>query len=662
MFVLNGIMSRFFLEGGVSRRAAALLSFAVVIFLAAGVSASSWPDIPASDFELTSVPDHPSAPAVVLYETGRLVLNDNSLSCYLEIYRRTKVLTEEGTAYGSVQVVSSPYYRMKELEARTHLPDGRIVELPSDAVFSSEYDEYYNARVTSFAMPEVAVGAIVEYRFKVYFDTALYPRPWYFQSKIPVLYSQFSCVVPSRYSFYPDAVQTLRSHEMEHRVDRNALGIEAIYIMRDMPPVPAEPYRYPFADLSSRVTFLPVAHISMWSRIALFEDWESTIKLAQGEGSYGYKHFRTSSRKLAAEAKRIAAEATTPRDRAERLYRYVRDEIVTEHYPGVLLGDRRGDEALKNGRGTYVEKALMLQVMLDEVGIDAEIGWSNPANVNHINQNVPNTAQFDTPLVVIALDGQRAFLDPRDRTLAFGRIHPQVEGMPCLLVDRKKPQWITLPETPADGSRQHAVLDLSINGDGRIAGTGTLELSGHEAWRKLGWKDTAEETRAAWQQWLEDHFSGYDVDDVGVDELIDDTLVTVKWTMTQREEEVLGDEATVSPSAPLGQPTNPFSLAVDQRLTPVHLPYRSIDTVDLTLHWPEGWLVEARPEERSYHCIAGALSASCTIDEASRVLTASRSMELSQRDFIGPDAYRILKGFLDTAVRADAETIVLARE
>jgi len=125
---------------------------------------------------------------------------------------------------------------------------------------------------------------------------------------------------------------------------------------------------------------------------------------------------------------------------------------------------------------------------------------------------------------------------------------------------------------------------------------------------------------------------------------------------------VLGDEAMLLASAPLGAPVNPFSLDVAKRLTPVHLPYTSIDVVDLTLRWPEGWKVEARPENRAYKCLAGALDSTCTIDPEQRVLTASHSLEVSRRDFIGHDLYRILKGFLDTAARSSAETVVVARE
>ncbi len=629
--------------------------------LAGAASAADWPEIPASDRTLTEVVGQPNAAAVVLREQGRLVLNESSLSCFLEVYRRIKILTEEGVDYGSVTLGSNDAYRMKELEGRTLRPDGTIVALGKDAVFKSEYDEYYSRRMTSFAMPEVAVGSIVEYRYKVYFDSVLFPSPWFFQSRIPVLFSQVSCIVPKRYAFLPHAVQTLRAHEMESSVERTARGLEVTYVMRDMPPVPDEPSRYPFADLSARVTFLPVAY-TYSSRRQLFETWESTIKLARGDGQYGYQRFRTGSRKAKAEAKRLLAGVTDRREGAEKLYRFVRDSVVTEGYVGVFSGDSKGDDVLKGARGDIAEKALLLQVMLEATGYDAGIAWANPADVNHVDKDVPNPMQFDRVLVVLTLDGERVFLDPTFRTLAFGALDPDLEGTPSLLIDGKEPEWVTIPESPADASQRTARLEIVIDDDGRASGTGTLGHTGHEAWLRLGWKDTREETITAWTEWLEGEFSGFDIDEVTVTEDVEARTVDVGWRMTQREEEVLGDEVTFRPGAPLDITSNRFSLAADQRQTPVHLSHRWRHQVELRLTWPDGWVVEVLPEALAHTCLAGSLVTTFEVDDQARTLVATRVRELAGRAFIGFDAYRILRGFYEATVTADAARVVVMRE
>ena len=71
---------------------------------------------------------------------------------FLEVFTRIKILSDEGTRYGTVSLVSSEVWRLRNLEGRTHLPDGRIVELAPDATFTSTYSAYYTRSVVSFVM------------------------------------------------------------------------------------------------------------------------------------------------------------------------------------------------------------------------------------------------------------------------------------------------------------------------------------------------------------------------------------------------------------------------------------------------------------------------------------------------------------------------------
>ena len=199
-----------------------LVVVALVLASAGPVAAKDWPQVPQSDLQLTSVAWQSDAPAVVLSEHGRFVLNDRSLSSYLEVYRRIKILKKEGLDYGSITIRSSDYLRVKELEGRTHLPDGSIVPLPADAVFTKEYSTYYRQEMVSFAMPRVEVGSIIEYRYKIYFDSVVYPEPWYFQSALPVLHSEAEYVVPKSYQFRPYGFSTLSGKSIFHDVNQSA--------------------------------------------------------------------------------------------------------------------------------------------------------------------------------------------------------------------------------------------------------------------------------------------------------------------------------------------------------------------------------------------------------------------------------------------------------
>jgi hypothetical protein len=624
------------------------------------VPAASWPEIPDSDWQLTELADHPTAAAVVLLDRGALVLH-GSFSSYLDVYRRIKILTEDGVDYGSVSLPSSSAFRMKDLEARTHRPDRTVVELSGDAVFEKRYSEYYKRSMTSFALPEVTAGAIIEYSYRIYFDSVLYPSPWYFQSRLPTLVSEFSCSLPSGYTFKPHAVQTLRGKQIEHKVHEWAHGRTVEFRMRNMPPIPDEPYRFPFDTLATRISMLPLAYQSS-IRTSLLETWKSAVKVMQGDRDYGYKRFRQRDGGVGSTVKGLTAGAKGQQDKVRRLHEFVRDEIVTERYRGLSIGESTAGKVLSSGRGSYAEKALLLQHMLDTAKIDASVGWTSPCDSVRINTEVPNLGQLEHLLVVVDGKDGLVFLDPSDRTLAFGALQPSLEGVPCLLIDRKAPEWVTTPVTPAEQSARHAVVQLALDDEGRLSGTGQLDLTGHEAWLRIGWQDTPEEAVTAWTTWIEDRFPGFDVAEVTVVEQVDDRTVAVSWGLTQRDEEVLGDEASVALAAPLATTRNPFSLAPSRRLTPVMLDFPSTDIAELELTWPEGWSTAAAPAAQNTDSAVGSVHVSIDLDQAARRLHAVRTLTVTQRELIGATPYAQLRKLFGAAVSVDANELLLVAE
>jgi hypothetical protein len=86
--------------------------------------------------------------------------------------------------------------------------------------------------------------------------------------------------------------------------------------------------------------------------------------------------------------------------------------------------------------------------------------------------------------------------------------------MPAVLYDRKTPETITLPESPFDQNGQRAVVDLTLDETGALAGTGELVLTGAHAWERIDWQDDDARTLDAWKKWLDDRFHGFAVSDV----------------------------------------------------------------------------------------------------------------------------------------------------
>lgn len=636
--------------------------------LASGVVAAP---LPGADFapideaarRLERVEGAPNASAVVLFEHAELWMMDPArgrVSSRLHVEARVKILTEEGReSYGEIEIPHSRHVRLSAFEGRTVLPDGRVVPLPDDAVFERRSSASRKIFVTAAAFPAVQVGAILDYRYDLHFDSIFYLEPWYFQSRVPTLRSKIDYYVPDDLSLRIWAQNRFKSRKIQQDSRREAGGRRITFWMERLPGVPSEPFAWPFADLSAKVMLIPSAVHSGGLDYPLLDSWKSVCKLID-------EQYRTALRRhhdVRAKAREIVTKAgKDPVEQARALYTFVRDRIETVPLPGVLLAEGSNvDAVLAGGRGDYAEKALLLASLLEAVKIDAELVWVAERQDGRVDLGLANPAWFDSIVVRAHPGGREVFLDPSDPTLGFGFLRPGNEGMAAVVFDHKSPQTIDLPTTSFEKNLRKAVVDLAVDEEGRATGHGELDLSGQHAWLRLGWRNTPEETAEAWTDWLEEAYPGFAIDGVEVDESIPERHVRVSWTMAQLQEEVLGDEESLLPSRPLGPFQQRFQLAASERRTPVLFSFADRDEVELHLSWPDGWEVESAPPTVSEQGTAGSLSVSVERQDGEHRLTYHRRLDLPKREIVGRDGYGAVRALDARAEENDAEPVLLVR-
>ncbi|MEM7351376.1 MAG: DUF3857 domain-containing protein [Acidobacteriota bacterium] len=630
--------------------------------LAVPASAADFPPITAEERGLTSVPWQPDAPAVVLFKKAelRLMKYPQEVSSSLEVHMRLKILSEEGKRYGEVAVAHTGFVRLKEFAGRTTLPDGREVPLTEEAIFREERSRTRKRYVTKAAFPALEVGSIIDYRYKMRWDSFSYLEPWYFQDMIPTVLSEITYIKPKNMALDPRS-WTTGGGEMQMETRNTPKGVELRVWMENLGAIPDEPHSFPFEDLSSRFMMVPKEVAVSGTRLAVFDSWKSTCEWYD-EGDDGYRRFRKEGRKAKKKAIELAAKGEDLRQRIGAIHTFVRDEIATRPASGIWVGGegRGADDVLVAGKGYGIDKALLLQTMLEGIKIKSLLVWAADRRNGRIDTSVANPWWFERALVQVEIDGAPVYLDPSDRRLGFGHLSPYYEGTPAVL-HAKKPEVITLPVTPHEQSTRTAEIDLKLDEEGRLTGAGSMRLTGHHAWRYLRWKDDAEATREAWQASLSDDFKGYDVGGIEVVEAVDARRIEVTWTLEQRPENVLGDEASLVPSLPLGPVDQLFTLPSNHRLTPVQMAFGDRDEVQLTVSWPDTWEDDILPLPADYQGPAGSLSVNVDLDQASRQLTYTRRLDIVQAEFTGRQHYVAIRELYGEAEGHDAQSLVLVR-
>lgn len=624
-------------------------------------AADVFPPVTPEEKALTSVPKEPNAPAVILFKKAEFLMwgydSRGAIDSRLLVQVRTKVLTEEGKARGEVVIGHSGDYRLSTFKGRTVLPDGREIPLGDDARFERKVSRRLNESLTTVAFPAVEVGAILDYQYEIRFQSIFFLEPWYFSDDLPVLHSEIVFKIPRNVqsvSWNRDPFQV----GIQREINNSSRGAEVRVWADNLPSIPQEPFGPPFADQATQMMVVPtVIDGAVYTR--LMESWASVGVILDKI----YSKALDTDDGVEEKAKEVAGAAGAGASgRAQALYRFVRDEVATE--PSGWIGPSEGssvEKTLADRRGTPAEKALLLQALLRAARLHGRLVWAANRSRGQIDLQVANPLWFDRVLVAVDLDGQRRYLDPSDRALAFGWLQAGYEGMPALIPDPKKPEGIVLPETPFDLSARRAAIELAVDTAGRLAGKGDLTYTGHHAWEKIDWKEDAAATLTAWKEWLGDQYKSFRIDDVKIEEKADEQTVHVTWAMAQREEEVLGDELTLAPSRPLGPALQPFPQEASKRRSTVVFAFPDRDEVELRLSWPEGWKVESQPKPASSRNRVGELAVSVSLDEAGRALVYRRRLDMTRRELSSLQLYEEARSLFGQTEKSDAETLVLAR-
>ncbi len=624
-------------------------------------AADGFPPLTEAERALEQVSWHPTAPAVVLFEKATLKLRDypSEPSSYLDVEVRLKILTKEGMEYGEVTIPHSRVFRLekKSLKGRTVLGDGRVVPLDPESVFREKRSQQEKRFVTKATFPALEVGAILDYRYTMHWDDVMYLEPWEFNNDIPTLLSEITYFKPGNMAVLFWWRETSKRSPIHREDGRTSRGHKIRAWMENVPAIPDEPHSFPRADLTSRFMLIPTEIRVGGSRLDLMSSWKSVCENFE---DWFYKDFRR-GREAKKRAVALTGGASSPREKAAAIYAFVRDEIRTDAWYDVYVSDESDvDRVLKDRSGAQADKALLLQAMLEAVKVKTRLVWAGSRRDGQIDFTVANPWWFERVLVAVELGGERVVLDPSDRRLGFGQLSPGYEGTKALLHAKKQPEEITLPARSCEENARRAVLDLALDEEGRVTGTGSLQLDGHHAWRRLYWKDGEEATAEAWQEWLADSFEGYDLSDVRVEESVEPQQIRVRWSMAQREEEVLGDESSLTPSLPLGPVHQQFTLSTAQRMTPVQLAFGDRDEVEMTLTWPEGWELDLTPEARDWASDVGAIVVGVELDEPSRRLTVKRRFDITRIE-LGRPGYEMLRNLYSEVEKNDAQSLVLVR-
>ncbi|HXI01900.1 MAG TPA: DUF3857 domain-containing protein, partial [Candidatus Saccharimonadales bacterium] len=602
--------------------------------LARSKKTEDWPEIPAQEMSLKSVPQDPDADAVILLNTrdGQIVVKGKYLVNEITYHWRLKVLKEKGRRYADVRLPSDKFSTVSHIRARTVKPDGTSVEVPPESIFEKEVQRTRRSRALEyvFSFPAVEPGSILEYRYDRESSHLLIIPTWFFSGPEPTLHSRMSQAVPDDASYVtlcdkcPDPEPDLTPWKKG-----KLTGRLFTFDRHDIPAVRDEPWMPPEREVDSRLEMVLARWRGQyWEALKrneyLFTNWESVALYVNG--TYGKRVELSQHALQPIVAGWIAGlDPKDTRALARAVYHHVQADVRYLESDQVIGASRSVEDILATHSADNEEKAVLLAGALKAAGLGSRIVLVCARERGGLYMNFPSLAPFTQAIVSVPMkDGSVVWLDPTETYAPFGFLPARISGAAALTIDENG-KLIVLPREEEPG-RTRYVEDLTPTaaGGGDIKVEATLTGEDAMELREDLVPSAADHRTTVLQHWLDDRQAGARLKDASVEHLDDpDAPFVLKMTIDVPGVVTGSEDALLVRGCVLScYDNNP--IPGTERHYPIYLD-RAWDTEeDLTVHVPPGRTVAPLPGRVSRNASVLNLDWSCEAPAAGTVRCRQR--------------------------------------
>ncbi len=659
----------------ISNLARRSLQSALALPLLAAPLLAQWTPPSPEELSMTSQPQVPGAPAVFLF---REETSEDNLHMY-SVYVRLKVLTEAGKDQANVELRyfagNASNNTVDSIAGRTIEPDGRIVPFtgkPYQKLIVKGQGVRYMAKV--FTMPEVEVGSILEYRYKLRWDDHYFNAPeWMIQSDFFVRKAHFQWkpsntvqylindrgqnvgtiawtnILPEGAKLEQSKLPQVGLHEGQTVFDLN---------VHDVAPQPEEEYMPPMSSFSYRVQFYYTAFRTApeyWKSEGNF--WAKKQDKIIGPGN--------AVRSAAAE---FSAGADTPDAKLRKLYAavqtlentdFTRQHSTVEERAEGFREVHTTDDVLARKRGDSDQLAELFIALARAAGFKAY-----PMLVTNRDQRIFYPAyltfsQLNDIVAIVNMDGKDLFFDPGSRFCPYGHLawkHTLAGGV------REVDGGSVLANTPGEtytASRIQRVANLTMDEHGGVHGTVNLTLMGAPAlrWRQHSLEGDESSLKNELQQHLEQMLPhGMEVKVSSIDKLTEyEQPLKVTYDVSGTPGSPTG-KRVVLPSD-LFEANSRSTFPHEKRQSAIYFEYPHMVQDALRLNLPPTLIIESMPKTAS-ETFAKDAAYKVTTEQKPTSYTVRREFVLGEIIFM-PKDYPELRTFYNKVETRDGESLVL---
>jgi len=457
-----------------------------------------------SDFDFKDCSFDPGAEAYKLIDWGKMYytrsINDPySFTPMFERRVRIKILKPSGLSYANLTI---PFYtknneeKMVGVDACTYnwTEDKKIKKsiVSRSAIYKRQVNKQYSEMIVVF--PEVKVGSVIEYKYRVQRKSMADIKDWYFQSNIPTRFSGYQVNIPLLFHF---AIQPLTVDSLEIKetkfTDRllikgavvNNTILQKNYTMHHLPGVRNEPYMSSARDYLQRLSFqLSEIDYGNGSVLNIRTDWEDVVSELMTDRDFGGQINRKPT--LAYDMIIAAKKLESIEKRMAFVYNYLKSTVqwngreTIYSYDGIKA-------AFQNKTGSSADINLLLISLLNHAGIEAIPILFSTRDNGLVNTALPFINQFNTVMAFVPDKNKYFVLDAADQYSTYHLMPAKIVNSKGFIVENSSGRWLDIVDTlnkykVITATRGAIDSNGTMKGDVLITGSGYARKQHCENW------------------------------------------------------------------------------------------------------------------------------------------------------------------------------------
>ena len=625
------------------------------------------------ELKMTSEPQAPGAPAIILYrevqrdDCGITCMSPNvglaSVDRFENNYIRIKILTEAGRKYGDIEIpLSKEVGTIDDIHARTIRPDGSIVN------FNGQFFEKtivkakgFKYLAKTFAMPDVQVGSIIEYYYRINFTKGLiFSSNWVLSNELFTKKAKF-WLRPFQSNYYQlffrwnehlPPGSTSPKQGPEGNVELEAANIAAFQ---------AEDFMPPESELKARVDFI-------YSSDRFESDANRFWKNVGKNRWNAVENFVGKRGAMESAVSQIVSPSDAPEVKLRKIYARVQQMHNTtyevrkdeqEQQRDKITPNQNVENVWKQGTGRGWELTWLYLALVRAAGVEAYPVLVADRNHFFFNPQSMQSDRLDANLVLVKLNGKDLYLDPGAAFTPFGMLRWDETGVPGLRLDKDGGSWVqtSLPESSASEIERKANLKLLPTGD--LEGKLVVTFTGLEAQRRR--VEQRNEDSTGRKTFLEDEVKQW-VPLVSEVELTSqpewtssDGPLVAQFNIKMSGWITMAGRRALFPVGLFGA-SEQHVFEHSERIHPIYFEFLSQKLDDITIELPPGWQVGSlpKPMNEDLHAVGYVLNA----ENSHGALHLTRKFDIN---VIGMEQkyYSPLQSFYQIVKAGDTQQVVL---